>query len=86
MHDSGRMAGKLVAGKHITSFDTPSHSRNTVDRYVSRRVATGRMKVEDIRDCTEMFFRMDKAKLRQGILDCNQSSCDCAADTKEVGK
>lgn len=29
---------------------------------------------------------MDKARLRQGILDCNETSCDCADDTQEVRK
>ncbi|CAM9257644.1 unnamed protein product [Scytosiphon promiscuus] len=40
--------------------------------------------VEDTRDCTDMFFRMDKAKLRQGISDCNGTSCDCIGDTQQV--
>ena len=40
--------------------------------------------MEDTQDCTEMFFRMDKARLRQGILDCDATSCDCVDDTQEV--
>ncbi|CAM9090652.1 unnamed protein product, partial [Laminaria digitata] len=40
--------------------------------------------VEDNEDCTEMFFRMDKANLRQGILDCDENTCDCVDDTQEV--
>ncbi|CAM9155381.1 unnamed protein product [Ectocarpus sp. 13 AM-2016] len=40
--------------------------------------------VEDPSDCTDMFFRMDKARLRQGIMDCNTTSCDCVGDTQQV--
>lgn len=31
-----------------------------------------------------MFFRMDKANLRQGILDCDEDACDCVDDAQEV--
>ncbi|CBJ26590.1 hypothetical protein Esi_0035_0090 [Ectocarpus siliculosus] len=40
--------------------------------------------VEDPRDCTDMFFRMGNARLRQGIVDCNTTSCDCVDDTQQV--
>lgn len=29
---------------------------------------------------------MDKADLRQGILDCDENTCDCVDDTQEVDK
>lgn len=61
-------------------------ARNFVVHDMSPRGTAGNSQVEDTRDCTDMFFRVDKARLRQGILDCNETSCDCADDTQEVRK
>lgn len=66
--------------------DQTCKARREVHKDVSPRVLTGNMQVEDTQDCMEMFFRMDKATLRQGILDCNATSCDCVDDTQEVSK
>ncbi|CAM9656283.1 unnamed protein product [Ascophyllum nodosum] len=68
--------------KRTTKYDALFSANDSAK--VTYRSWTVYQPTEHSEDCKNMFFRMDKARLRPGIPDCIGIACNCVDDSREV--